>query len=75
MGTARAIRTGMIAQVVRGIGAERVLFGTDSPLYESMAFPVLLQAADITQEERELIAYKNAERLILGPRGLALTEP
>ena len=75
MGTARAIRTGMIAQVVRGIGAGRVLFGTDSPLYESMAFPVLLQAADITQEERELIAYKNAERLILGPRGLALTEP
>jgi uncharacterized protein len=71
MGTARAIRTGMIAQVVRAIGADRLLFGTDSPLYESMAFPVLLQAADITDQERELIAYKNAQRLVLAPSGLA----
>lgn len=70
MGTARAIRTGIIAQVVRAIGAERVLFGTDSPLYEPMAFPALLAAADITDAERELIAHGNAERLILGPRGL-----
>lgn len=71
MGTARAIRTGMIAQMVRGIGADRILFGTDSPLYESMAFPALLQAADVTDHEREQIAYRNAERLVLAPSGLA----
>ena len=71
MATARAIRTGMIAQVVRAIGAQRVLFGTDAPLYESLAFPALLEAADITAQERELIAHGNAERLLLGPRGLA----
>lgn len=70
MGTARAIRRGIIEQMVRGIGAERILFGTDSPLYEPMAFPVLLQAAEITDEERNLIAYKNAERLVLKPRGI-----
>jgi uncharacterized protein len=70
MGTARAIRTGMIAQVVRGIGADRVLFGTDAPLYESRAFTALLQAAEITDQERELIAHGNAERLLLAPRGL-----
>jgi len=70
MGTARAIHTGIIAQMVQGIGADRILFGTDSPLYESMAFPALLRAADITEEERQQIAHKNAERLVLAPRGL-----
>ena len=65
MGTARAIRTGIIAQMVRAVGADKILFGTDSPLYEPMAFPTLLSAADISDEERELIAHKNAERLIL----------
>ena len=39
--------------MVRGVGADRILFGTDSPLYESMAFPTLLQAADITEDERD----------------------
>ncbi len=65
MGTARAIRTGIIAQMVHAVGADRILFGTDSPLYEPMAFPALLAAADISEEERERIAYKNAERLVL----------
>ncbi len=71
MGTARAIRTGMIGLVVREVGADRVLFGTDSPLYEPMAFPALLAAADITDDEREQIAWKNAERLVLAPKKLS----
>ena len=71
MGTARAIRTGVIAQMVDAIGADRILFGTDSPLYEPMAFPALLAAADISDDDRERIAHGNAERLILEPRGLA----
>ena len=66
IGTARAVRTGIIAQVVHAVGAEKVFFGTDSPLYEPMAFPTLLAAADIRDDERELIAHGNAERLILG---------
>jgi len=36
-----------------------------------MAFPALLQAADVTDHEREQIAYRNAERLVLAPSGLA----
>lgn len=64
--TARAIRTGIIAQVVRAVGADHIFFGTDSPLYEPMAFPTLLAAADIRDDERELIAHGNAERLIVG---------
>jgi predicted TIM-barrel fold metal-dependent hydrolase len=71
MGTARAIRTGILGLMVRAVGADKILFGTDSPLYEPMAFPTLLTAADITDEEREQIAHKNAERLVLGPSGLA----
>ncbi|MEP7200327.1 MAG: amidohydrolase family protein [Chloroflexota bacterium] len=71
IGTARAIRTGIIAQAVRAIGADKILFGTDSPLYEPLAFPALLAAADISDAEREQIAHQNAERLILAPRGLA----
>ena len=61
----------MIGLVVREVGADRVLFGTDSPLYEPMAFPALLAAADITDDEREQIAYRNAERLVLAPKGLS----
>ena len=67
MATARAIRTGLIAFVARAIGAERLLFGTDAPIYEPSAFPALLAAADLGDDERELIAYRNAERLILDP--------
>ena len=70
MGTARAIRSGIIEQMVKGIGADKILFGTDMPLYEAMAFPALLAAANISQEDRELIAHGNAERLILAPRGI-----
>jgi hypothetical protein len=70
MGTARAIRTGIIAQVVRALGADKILFGTDSPLYEPAAFPTLLQVANIGDAEKEQIAHQNAERLILKPRGL-----
>ena len=73
MGTARAIRAGIIAQMVRAVGAHRILFGTDSPLYEPMAFPALLAAAGISNEEKEQIAYQNAERLILKPRGITAT--
>jgi len=72
MGTARAIRTGIIAQMVRAVGADKILFGTDSPLYEPLAFPALLAAAAISNEEKEQIAYRNAERLILSPRSLAI---
>ena len=68
MGTARAIRTGIIAQMVRAVGADRILFGTDSPLYEPLAFPALLAAADISDQEKEQIAFRNAERLIVSPR-------
>ncbi|MBI5878573.1 MAG: amidohydrolase family protein [Chloroflexi bacterium] len=71
MGTARAIRTGIVAQVVRAIGADKVLFGTDSPLYEPAAFPTLLAVADISDAEKVQIAHGNAERYILKPRGLA----
>ena len=70
IGTQRALRTGIIAQMVRAVGADKILFGTDSPLYEPMAFPTLLAAADIAEEEREQIAYRNAERLVLAPRGV-----
>ncbi len=73
MATARALRSGIIEQMVKGIGAEKILFGTDMPLYEARAFPALLAAADISNDERELIAYRNAQRLILEPRGIRPT--
>jgi predicted TIM-barrel fold metal-dependent hydrolase len=71
MGTARAVRTGIVAQVVRAIGADKVLFGTDSPLYEPAVFTTLLSVAEISDAEKEQIAHGNAERIILKPRGLA----
>ena len=70
-GTARAVRTGIVAQVVRAIGAGKLLFGTDSPLYEPAVFATLLSVAEIGDTEKEQIAHGNAERIILKPRGLA----
>ena len=42
-------------------GEEAAAFDTDR---------VAAEAAEITEEERNLIAYKNAERLVLKPRGI-----
>ncbi len=50
-------------RLVRLHGPERVLFATDCPWSTAPEELALLRAADLTEEERENIAWKNAARL------------
>lgn len=51
-------------RLLRRIGLERVLFATDYPIYQYEQYFQLLDRMNFSQEELELIAYRNAERLL-----------
>ena len=57
-------REGMIAEAVKLVGSERILFGTDYPGYSPYPFIDAVMKADITDADRENIFYKNAERVL-----------
>ena len=53
-----------IYRYIHGYGADRILFGSDFPLWSPKdEFEALLKLK-ITDEEKEKIAYKNAERVL-----------
>ena len=45
------------------MGADRVLFACDYPFESNYEFAEFIEKADISEEERELVCYRNAERL------------
>ena len=53
-------------QVIRAFGAERVLFGTDYPMWDATDELRMLRGLGLTEEELELILWKNAEALFFG---------
>lgn len=50
-------------EIIREYGCDRVLFGTDFPMWELSAELERFYALGLTEEENELILYKNANRL------------
>ncbi len=54
---------GLIEWGVSQVGAERLLYGTDSPLYFAPCQRVRIDLADITDQEKRLILRENALRL------------
>jgi len=50
-------------EVIRAFGAERVLFGTDYPMWDASEELRGLRALGLTEAELELILHKNAEAL------------
>ena len=62
--SARSIMSGLIEYAVREVGAERVLFGTDTPLYSAAAQRARIDHAGITEGEKRLILHDNAMRLL-----------
>ena len=46
------------------IGIDRILFSVDFPLVGNEDVVAYLEGADVTPEEREMIAYKNSEHLL-----------
>jgi predicted TIM-barrel fold metal-dependent hydrolase len=62
--SARSMFSGLIEWAVEEIGHERILFGTDTPLYWSAMQKARIETADIGEEAKAAILYRNAARLL-----------
>ncbi len=61
--TAIPIIRGFLEDIVNAAGSERVLFGTDLPWFSTMHGVGMVLGADIDDEDRLNIFYRNGERL------------
>lgn len=61
--SAQSITPNLIEWAVREVGAERVLFGTDTPLYHTAMQRARIDDADLNDADRRRILYANAEAL------------
>ena len=59
-----SITSKLIEWAVKEVGAERMLYGTDTPVYFSPMHRARIDNADISSEDKELILYKNAEKIL-----------
>jgi hypothetical protein len=50
--------------IIRAHGAEKIVFGSDSPWEDPADTLAFLRSLDLTEEELEQITHKNAERLL-----------
>lgn len=57
-------RYGMLKYGVDKVGAEKFLFGTDYPITNPLMYVKAVEFEHISEEEKELIFHKNAERLL-----------
>lgn len=62
--SARSILPGLVEWAVGEIGSERILFGTDTPLYSTAMQRARIDSADISQEQKGDILCRNAEQLL-----------
>ena len=53
-------------RLLRQIGIDRILFGTDVPICNYGDYEPVFDAMMLTKEETEKIAYVNAERMLSG---------
>jgi predicted TIM-barrel fold metal-dependent hydrolase len=61
--SARSIVPGLIEWAVREVGADRVLFGTDTPLYHTAMQRARIEHADLPDDVKRQILRDNAVRL------------
>ena len=61
--SAKSITSNLIEWAVGEIGVERILYGTDSPLYFAPMQRARIDNADISDEDKRLILHDNAIRL------------
>ena len=65
--SARSIYSGLIEWAVETIGADRLLFGTDTPLYSVACHKARIESAEISQAAKRAILFRNAARLLNEP--------
>ena len=58
-----SLKPGLIEWAVREIGADRVLFGTDTPLYFTAMQRSRIDYAELSEQEKQLILRDNADML------------
>lgn len=58
-----SILSGLLEWAVKEVGAERILYGTDSPLYSAATQRARIESADISDAAKLLVLRKNAEAL------------
>lgn len=61
--SARSILPGLIEWAVREVGSEKIMFGTDTPLYSTAMQRARIDTAGISDEDKQRILCENAERL------------
>lgn len=61
--SARSITPKLIEWAVSQIGVEKVLFGTDTPLYQTSMQRNRIDCAELTDAQKKAILHENAERL------------
>ena len=59
-----SILPGLIEWAVREVGADRILYGTDTPLYFAPSQRARIDRADLTDMEKRMILCDNAKRLL-----------
>lgn len=64
--SARSITPNLIEWAVRQVGAERILFGTDTPLYVAAMQRVRIDQAELSDAEKKMILHENAEKVFDG---------
>jgi len=60
----RSIYSGLIEWAVETIGPDRILFGTDTPLYSVACHKVRIETAEISSAAKRKILFNNAARLL-----------
>ena len=53
-----------MVRIIRAFGAQRVLFGTDFPIWDPRIETEKFLRLPLTDDEKETIAYRNAERVL-----------
>ena len=64
LSSARNMQSGLIEWAVQQIGAEKMLFGTDSPLYFAPMQRARVDYADISEADKRKILCENARELL-----------
>ncbi len=62
--TLGVMRDDDVVSIIRSHGAERVVFGSDSPWTSQFEFKRRLFDLPLTDQEKEMISHKNAERIL-----------
>jgi 2,3-dihydroxybenzoate decarboxylase len=62
--TAGACQSEALVCAIQTLGADRIMFSVDYPLEDSAEAAHFIEAAPISEQERELICWRNAARLL-----------